>query len=78
MKLFTFSSEDIIRAVPELQGATLKCGCCNWEASEFFWMSENREKALEEVRSVIEDDGFPICGSCMAEMISECGYEIAC
>ena len=76
MKLFRFSSEDIIRVVPELEGKTLKCGCCNWEASTYFWLADNEKSALEEIQRTIKDGGFPLCGECMAEMISECSYEI--
>ena len=76
MRLFRLSQDDIVRAVPQLEGATLKCGCCNWEASAYFWLADNRNSALEEIQRTIKQGGFPLCAGCMAEMLSECTYEI--
>ena len=76
MRLFRFSSDEIIGAVPELKGATLKCGCCNWESSEYFWLADSEKQAHEEMQRVIKGGGFPLCGTCMAQMLSECTYEI--
>jgi len=61
MKLWAFTSEEI---------NCYKCGECNWEASTFYWLAETREEALEEIKKIIEeDDGAPLCGSCMTDML---------
>lgn len=80
MKLFTFTIdeiEDFLRknnVDPEMFNKT--CGGCNWEYSRFFILANSKEQAEKLILETIQDGGNFLCGTCMAEFISEEGYEV--
>lgn len=68
LHLYRFSAEEI--------GAE-KCGYCNWETSIFYYLATSREEALKQIKEMVEkDEGAPLCGECMCDLLVESGYEI--
>lgn len=54
-----------------------KCGCCNWETSVFYVLANSYIEAVEWARKIIEnEEGAPLCGDCMCELLSSVDYEI--
>ncbi len=73
------SEQELIMFVEE-DGTSIECGQCNWRVSRTFWMAESREKAVEELKELHEEefgDRKGLCGDCMAELIAEGGYQLA-
>ncbi|MEM3335608.1 MAG: hypothetical protein QXY47_06205 [Thermoplasmata archaeon] len=55
-----------------------KCGCCNWETSVFYVLADSYIEAVEWARKIIEnEEGAPLCGDCMCDLLSEGDYEIS-
>lgn len=80
MKLYAFSVEDIYDYLDknleshEFDG---KCGYCNWDTERFYVLADSKEEALEIIRQIVENEGSPLCGTCICDMLSEENYIIA-
>jgi len=62
MKLFRFNSK-------EQRG---KCNHCNWEVSYLYVLADT----IKEAEKLFYDQGFGLCGDCMADLLSEDNYTI--
>jgi len=48
------------------------CGGCNWEAHIQYVIADT----LEEAKELVDMGEAGLCGDCMCDMLSECGYEV--
>lgn len=53
-----------------------KCGCCNWNVTDHYWMAETQEEADKEVAEMNPDEQAPLCGACMCDLLVQNGYNI--